>query len=160
MTEARKRKLMILLFSMSILSIVVALVLYALRQNISLFYTPTQVAAGEAPQQRTIRLGGMVDKGSIIRSKKSLEVQFKITDFNQKITVTYIGILPDLFREGQGVVTEGQLIDNRHFRASQVLAKHDANYMPPEVKAALSKQIAANSNSVSQTESTKGLYDR
>jgi cytochrome c-type biogenesis protein CcmE len=112
-----------------------------LRQNISLFYTPTQIAAGEAPQQHHIRLGGMVEKNSILRGQKGLEVQFKITDFNRTITVTYTGILPDLFKEGQGVVAEGQLVDNQHFRASQVLAKHDENYMPPEVKAALSQKV-------------------
>ncbi|QMT60721.1 cytochrome c maturation protein CcmE [Legionella sp. PC997] len=141
MTPVRRRKIKILAFSLSILSIAAALVLYALRQNISLFYAPTQVVAGEAPKQHTIRVGGMVEKGSIVRSKNSLNVTFKITDFDQTITVTYMGILPDLFREGQGVVAEGQLLDNQHFRASQVLAKHDANYMPPEVKAALSKKV-------------------
>ncbi|HHF7374273.1 cytochrome c maturation protein CcmE [Legionella bozemanae] len=141
MIPARRRKIMILVFTLSILSTAAALVLYALRQNISLFYTPTQAVAGEAPQQHNIRMGGMVEKGSIIRSKKGLDVVFKITDFNQTITVKYTGILPDLFREGQGVVAEGQLLDNQHFRASQVLAKHDANYMPPEVKAALSQKV-------------------
>lgn len=149
MMQTRKRKMTILLFSMSILAIAAALILYALRQNISLFYTPTEAVSGKAPQQHVIRVGGMVEKGSIIRSKKSLVVQFKITDFNQTITVTYTGILPDLFREGQGVVTEGELIDNQHFRASQVLAKHDANYMPPEVKAALSKRVISKSASAS-----------
>lgn len=141
MVSARKHKLMILLFTLSILSIAAALVLYALRQNISLFYTPTQAITGEAPQHHAIRIGGMVEKGSIIRAQRSLEVQFKVTDFNKTVTVTYTGILPDLFREGQGVVAEGQLIDNQHFRAKQVLAKHDANYMPPEVKAALSQKV-------------------
>ncbi|HHF7367082.1 TPA: cytochrome c maturation protein CcmE [Legionella bozemanae] len=141
MIPARRRKIMILVFTLSILSTAAALVLYALRQNISLFYTPTQAVAGEAPQQHNIRMGGMVEKGSIIRSKKGLDVVFKITDFNQTITVKYTGILPDLFREEQGVVAEGQLLDNQHFRASQVLAKHDANYMPPEVKAALSQKV-------------------
>ena len=86
-------------------------------------------------------LGGMVEKGSIVRAKQGLGVEFKITDFSQMVTVTHIGILPDLFREGQGVVVEGQLIDNQHFQASRVLAKHDANYMPPEVKAALAKKV-------------------
>lgn len=141
MIPARRRKIKMLLATLFILSIAVALLLYALRQNISLFYTPSQVVAGEAPQQHAIRVGGMVEKGSIIRGKKGLEVQFKVTDFNQTLAVTYTGILPDLFREGQGVVAEGQLIDNQHFRASQVLAKHDANYMPPEVKAALTKKV-------------------
>ncbi|KTC88679.1 cytochrome c maturation protein CcmE [Fluoribacter dumoffii] len=141
MTPARKRKITILVFSMSVLFLAAALVLYALRQNISLFYTPSQAVMGEAPQNHNIRVGGMVEKGSIVRSQKSLEVEFKITDFNKTLTVTYTGILPDLFREEQGVVAEGKLLNNRHFQASQVLAKHDANYMPPEVKAALSKKV-------------------
>ncbi len=141
MTPVRKRKMLMLLFIMSILAIASALVLYALRQNISLFYTPTQVATGQAPLHHPIRVGGMVEKESIIRAAQGLEVQFKITDFEKTITVTYLGILPDLFREGQGIVAEGQLVDNHLFRASQVLAKHDANYMPPEVKAALAKKV-------------------
>ena len=141
MNPARKRKLIMILFFMSILAIASGLVLYALRQNISLFYTPTQVVAGEAPLAHPVRVGGMVEKNSIIRAKEGLEVQFKITDFNKTITVTYKGILPDLFREGQGIVAEGEVIDSQHFRASQVLAKHDANYMPPEVKAALAKKV-------------------
>ncbi len=141
MILVRKRKLMRVIFVLVILSIASALVLYALRQNISLFYSPTQVAAGEAPTANAIRVGGMVEKGSIIRADKGLEVQFKITDFTQTITVVYNGILPDLFREGQGIVAEGKVIDNQHFQARQVLAKHDANYMPPEVKAALTKKV-------------------
>lgn len=136
MNSARKRKLQILLFIMMVLTVVTALVLYALRQNISLFYTPTQLAAGEAPKQQTIRLGGMVVEGSIQRGS-DLTVQFKLTDFKQTVTVSYRGILPDLFREGQGIVAMGKLEDPRHFVASEVLAKHDANYMPPEVKNAL-----------------------
>ncbi len=141
MVPARKRKMLMLFFIMSVLAMASALVLYALRQNISLFYTPTQAVAGEAPLNHTIRVGGMVEKGSIIRSTKGLEVQFKITDFDKSITVTYQGILPDLFRDGQGVVAEGLLTDSLNFRASQVLAKHDANYMPPEVKSALAKKV-------------------
>ncbi len=141
MIPARKRKLLIILFTLLVLSIAAALTLYALRQNISLFYTPTEVASGKAPLQHAIRVGGMVEKGSFIRAKQGLEVQFKITDFERTITVLYTGILPDLFREEQGVVVEGQLIDNHSFQASRVLAKHDANYMPPEVKAALAKKV-------------------
>jgi cytochrome c-type biogenesis protein CcmE len=139
MNPVRKRKLVLLLFIVTILSLVTALVLYALRQNISLFYTPTEVAEGKAARNQIIRLGGMVVKGSIVRSKDDLGVQFQLTDFKQTITVSYRGILPDLFREGQGIVTLGELSDNRHFRAKEVLAKHDANYMPPEVKDALAK---------------------
>ncbi|KTD30837.1 cytochrome c-type biogenesis protein CcmE [Legionella moravica] len=141
MNPARKRKLLMILFFMSILAIASGLVLYALRQNISLFYTPSQVASGEAPLARPVRVGGMVEKNSIVRAKEGLEVQFKITDFNKTITVTYKGILPDLFREGQGIVAEGEVIDSHFFRATQVLAKHDANYMPPEVKASLAKKV-------------------
>ncbi|BCA95087.1 cytochrome c-type biogenesis protein CcmE [Legionella antarctica] len=141
MIPVRRRKILMLLFVMSILAVASALVLYALRQNISLFYSPSQAVAGQAPLHHAIRVGGMVEKGSIIRAAQGLEVQFKITDFEKTITVTYLGILPDLFREGQGIVAEGQLIDNHSFRASQVLAKHDANYMPPEVKAALTKKV-------------------
>lgn len=141
MIPTRKRKILIILSALMVFSIAAALVLYALRQNISLFYTPTQIVQGQAPLQHAIRLGGMVEKGSILRAKKGLGVEFKITDFSQMVTVTHVGILPDLFREGQGVVVEGQLIDNQHFQASRVLAKHDANYMPPEVKAALAKKV-------------------
>lgn len=141
MIPARKRKIMMILFFLSVLSVASALVLYALRQNISLFYTPTQIADGQAPIAHPIRVGGMVEKNSIIRGKEGLEVQFKITDFNKSITVTYKGILPDLFRENQGIVAEGEAMDHQHFRATQILAKHDANYMPSEVKAALAKKV-------------------
>jgi len=140
MNPQRKRKLLIIIFIFIVLSLVAALVLYALRQNISLFYTPTQVVLGEAPVQHNIRVGGMVEQGSIRRGEKGLEVHFSITDYGKTINVTYTGILPDLFREGQGIVAEGQVIDRQHFVASRILAKHDANYMPPEVKAALAKR--------------------
>lgn len=141
MNSARKRKIRFLIFTFAVLSIATTLVLYTLRQNISLFYTPTQIAAGQAPLGHAIRVGGMVQKGSFIRAKEGLEVFFKITDFNRTLKVTHTGILPDLFREGQGVVVEGELSDKHHFQASRVLAKHDANYMPPEVKAALAKKV-------------------
>ncbi|MFI4919203.1 MAG: cytochrome c maturation protein CcmE [Legionellales bacterium] len=141
MLPARKKKLLMILFVVFILASVSALVLYALRQNISLFYTPTQVVLGQAPMHHAIRVGGMVEKGSIIRAQKGLEVQFKITDFNNSITVFFTGILPDLFREAQGIVVAGEVTDNHSIHASQVLAKHDANYMPPEVKATLAKKV-------------------
>jgi cytochrome c-type biogenesis protein CcmE len=141
MVLARKRKLIMIVFVLAILSIAAALVLYALRQNISLFYSPTQIALGDAPIQKPIRVGGMVEKGSIVRAKKGLEVHFKITDFTHTVSVSYTGILPDLFREGQGIVAEGMALNNQEVKATQVLAKHDANYMPPEVKAALAKKV-------------------
>lgn len=141
MIPARKRKLTLIVFVLTILSIASALVLYALRQNISLFYTPSQVAAGQVPLKYPIRIGGMVEKGSIVRAEKGLEVQFKITDYDKSVTVSYTGILPDLFREEQGIVAEGEVTDLQHFRARQILAKHDANYMPPQVKAALANKV-------------------
>jgi cytochrome c-type biogenesis protein CcmE len=141
MIAVRRRKLLFILFILAVLALASALVLYALRQNISLFYTPTQVALGEAPLKRPIRVGGMVEKGSIAHSDKGLTVQFKVTDYSKTISITYTGILPDLFREEQGIVAEGELNDNQTFQASRVLAKHDANYMPPEVKAALAKKV-------------------
>lgn len=141
MIPARKQKMLRLFAILIVLAIAAALVLYALRQNISLFYTPAQVVAGKAPLNHSIRVGGMIEKNSIVRAEQGLEVQFKITDFDKTITVTYTGILPDLFREGQGVVAEGMVTDNQNFRATQVLAKHDANYMPPEVKAALANKV-------------------
>lgn len=139
MNPARRRKFSLWLFIIAILSIVTGLVLYTLRQNISLFYTPTQIVEGQAPKGHRIRLGGMVVKNSILRTANDLSVKFQLTDFKQTVTVSYRGILPDLFREGQGIVALGELVDNHHFKAAEVLAKHDANYMPPEVKDALSK---------------------
>ena len=139
MNAARKRKLSLLVLIIVVLATVTALILYALRQNISLFYTPSQITTGEAPINHSIRVGGMVVPGSILRSVHGLSVHFKITDYQHTVDVTYRGILPDLFREGQGIVAQGQLLDNQHFKATQVLAKHDEKYMPPEVKYALEK---------------------
>lgn len=141
MTPVRARKMWMIIFILLVLSTASALILYALRQNISLFYSPTQVTLGEAPVEHGIRVGGMVEKGSIVRAPHGLEVSFNITDFEHTISVSYTGILPDLFREGQGIVAEGQLKDLKHFQATQVLAKHDANYMPPEVKASLKNKV-------------------
>ncbi|RUR13295.1 cytochrome c maturation protein CcmE [Legionella sp. km772] len=141
MIAVRRRKLIVIAFVLAVLALASALVLYALRQNISLFYTPTQAALGEAPLKRSIRIGGMVEKGSIIRAPQGLTVEFKVTDYSKTVTITYTGILPDLFREEQGIVAEGELINRHSFLATRVLAKHDANYMPPEVKAALAKKV-------------------
>lgn len=137
MNLARKRKLLIIVFMVSMLAIATSLALYALRQNISLFYSPSQVATGEAPANHSIRVGGMVVPGSIIRSAEDLSVRFKITDYKHTVEIVYRGILPDLFREGQGIVAQGRLDDNQHVSATEVLAKHDEKYMPPEVKDAL-----------------------
>ena len=110
--------------------------MYALSQNINLFFTPTQIAKGDAPVAQMIRVGGMVADGTVDRDPQSLKVAFDVTDFDHNVRVTYEGILPDLFREGQGVVVQGR-ISGDQFIASEVLAKHDENYMPPEVTEAL-----------------------
>lgn len=141
MHPIRRRKMMVIVISILVAGLVVGLVLYALRQNISLFYTPTEVATGVAPINHPIRLGGLVVEGSIQRSD-DLRVRFQITDNHETIAVVYQGILPDLFREGKGVVVQGMWSGNQAFQASSVLAKHDENYMPPEVKDALAKHVS------------------
>ena len=139
MKPVRKRKIGMIMLLLSVVSLVMTLVLYALRQNISLFYTPTQLAQGEAVGTHFIRAGGMVVPGSIVRKSGDLTIRFKITDYKHTVDVIYRGVLPDLFREGQGIVAQGELIDNQHFKAMTVLAKHDEKYMPPEVRDAVNK---------------------
>ncbi len=139
MTPRRKR-LLVVLGIVAGLAIAATLVLQALNQNMMLFYDPSQVAAGEAPAERAFRLGGMVTEGSVARSPGSLEVRFVVTDFQHSVPVSYTGVLPDLFREGQGVVAHGRLEANGVFVADEVLAKHDENYMPPEVAESLKKK--------------------
>ena len=139
MHPIRKKRLTIVLFLLVGLGIAVGLTTYALRQNINLFYDPTQISAGEAPVDVRIRAGGMVEEGSVLRDPDSLKVEFKVTDFNASVPVQYTGILPDLFAEGQGVVAMGRLDENGRFVADQVLAKHDENYVAPEVQEALEK---------------------
>ena len=116
-----------------------ALVLNAFQSNMVFFFSPTQVAAQEAPRERSFRVGGLVEEGSIVRDEKTLTVNFVVTDLAQKIPVIYVGLLPDLFREGKGVVAQGKLGADGVFHAEQVLAKHDENYMPPEAADALAK---------------------
>lgn len=137
MNAKRKQRLMLVLFLVFGVAIAVGLALYALNQNINLFYSPTQIAEGEAPVGTRIRAGGMVVEGSVIRDTESLKVRFDMTDYAKNVTVEYTGILPDLFREGQGIVAQGQLDSQGIFQAVEVLAKHDENYMPPEVAEAL-----------------------
>lgn len=136
MNPKRKQRLFIILGLVSGLGVAVGLVAYALSQNINLFFTPTQMAAGQAPEAQMIRVGGMVADGSVQRDSETLRVAFDVTDFDHAVRVTYTGILPDLFREGQGVVVQGRVTDGQ-FVATEVLAKHDENYMPPEVTEAL-----------------------
>jgi len=125
------------------LGIAAALVLSAFQKNLVFFFTPTQVAANEAPQGRTFRIGGLVVPGSLKRQPDGVTVRFVVTDTAKSIPVVYKGILPDLFREGKGVVTQGRLGPGGVFQASEVLAKHDENYMPPEAAEAL-KQAKGN----------------
>ncbi|HKM16409.1 MAG TPA: cytochrome c maturation protein CcmE [Marinospirillum sp.] len=137
MTPKRKQKLFLIGLMVGGLSLAIGLTLYALSSNINLFYAPTQIVAGEAPQGVEIRAGGMVVEGSMQRDTQSLKVRFAVTDYDQEIWINYEKILPDLFREGQGVVAVGHLNAEGEFMASQVLARHDENYMPPEVADAL-----------------------
>ena len=124
------------------LALAATLVLSAFRQNLVFFFTPTQVAANEAPQGRTFRVGGLVERGSVKRQADGVTVRFVVTDTAKSIPVVYTGILPDLFKEGKGVVAQGRLGPNGEFRATEVLAKHDENYMPPQAAHALSKAEA------------------
>ena len=136
MKSQHRQRLILIVLLVAGVGGAVALALIALEKNINLFYSPTQVRAGEAPSDDTFRLGGMVVQGSVIRSDIDLSVRFALTDTLNTVPVAYRGILPDLFREGQGIVTLGAMRDGV-FVAQQVLAKHDENYMPPEVNDAL-----------------------
>ena len=139
MTPLRRQRFILVGLLVIGVSVAISLALLALRENINLFFSPTQVKAGEAPQQVSFRLGGMVVKGSVRRPDADLSVELVLTDSVEKVSVTYKGFLPDLFREGQGIVAQGTLNSSGIFEATQVLAKHDENYMPPEVADALKK---------------------
>jgi cytochrome c-type biogenesis protein CcmE len=133
MRAARKKRLYLIALMVIGVGIAVAFALNAFNQNLMFFYSPTQVAAGEAPKDHPFRLGGLVTDGSVQRQPDGLTVQFDLTDTDKHVKVQYTGILPDLFREGQGIVANGRLRDDGVFVADEVLAKHDENYMPPEV---------------------------
>lgn len=139
MNAVRKQRLILVISILVGLAIACGLMFYALRQNINLFFTPQQVMAGEAPLDTQMRVGGLVEEGSLVRDQETLDVQFVLTDGKGSFTVHYQGILPDLFREGQGIVANGTLISTNRFEAEEVLAKHDETYMPPEVQDALEK---------------------
>lgn len=139
MNPRRRKLLMMVVFIVLGMGTATGLALMAFQENLLYFYSPTQVADGEAPLERNFRIGGMVREGSVVRDPDSLEVRFTLTDTMNDMTVTYDGILPDLFREGQGIVANGRLGEDGRFIAAEVLAKHDENYMPPEVAEALEK---------------------
>lgn len=143
MNVVRKRRLIIILAILVGVGLAVSLALSALRQNINLFYTPSQIAAGEAPANVRIRAGGLVEMGSLKRAGDSLQSEFIVTDGASRVRIQYHGMLPDLFREGQGIVALGTLNDSGQLVADEVLAKHDENYTPPEVKQALDKASSA-----------------
>jgi cytochrome c-type biogenesis protein CcmE len=126
----------------TLVAVAAGLVLNAFRGNVVFFFSPSQIVANEAPVEKTFRVGGMVEKGSLKRRADGLTVEFVVTDTAQSIPVVYKGILPDLFKEGKGVVAQGRLGPDGAFHASEVLAKHDENYMPPDAAHALSKAEA------------------
>lgn len=135
--KPRYKRMIWVVAGVAALGIAAALVLNAFQSNLVFFFTPTQMANGEAPMGRTFRLGGLVEPGSIKRTGDGTVVTFRITDSAKTVNVSFKGILPDLFSEGKGVVAQGQVQPDGSFRASEVLAKHDENYMPPEAAEAL-----------------------
>ena len=153
--KARHRRFAWIAAGVAVLGVAVALVLNAFQSNLVFFFTPTQVAQKEAPQGRPFRIGGLVENGSIKRIPNSVDVTFVVTDTAQRVPVTYSGLLPDLFKEGKGVVAQGSLAPDGTFRATEVLATHDENYMPPEAAAAVDQAHKGKGMSVSTLKETK-----
>ena len=133
--KPRHKRMVLILAALAVLGVAAMLVLNAFRSNLVFFYTPTQIANGEAPHNKPFRIGGLVKAGTLHRD--GVTAYFTVTDTSKDTIVKYTGILPDLFREGRGVVAEGRIGDDGQFTASEVLAKHDENYMPPEAKSAV-----------------------
>jgi cytochrome c-type biogenesis protein CcmE len=140
--KPRQQRMIAIAAGVALIAVAAALVLNALQGNVAFFFSPSDVAASKAPLDKTFRVGGMVEKGSLKRQADGLTVQFVVTDTAQSIPVSYTGLLPDLFKEGKGVVAQGKLGPDGVFRANEILAKHDENYMPPEAAHALSKAEA------------------
>ena len=138
MTRKRRRLYILLLFMIGI-GTAAALTLTAFRDNLVFFYSPTEIVEKNAPRDRNMRVGGLVEVGSVERTPGTTEVRFKVTDLQTNLIIVYAGTLPDLFHEGQGVIAQGQLGADGVFRAREVLAKHDENYMPPEVAESLKR---------------------
>lgn len=146
----RVKRLSLVAASLTGLGLATWLILSAFQQNLVFFFTPSQVLSGEAPANQRLRLGGMVEVGSVVRAADGVTVSFVVTDTVQRLPVQYRGILPDLFKEGKGVVAQGSLSNERRFVADEVLAKHDENYMPPEAAHAIEQARRAKA-----TEATK-----
>jgi cytochrome c-type biogenesis protein CcmE len=148
--KPRQKRIAMIAGGLAAIAVAAGLVLTAFQQNLVFFFTPSQVAAHEAPQGKTFRIGGMVEQGSVARQPDGLTVRFTVTDTAKSIPVTYRGALPDLFREGKGVVAQGRIGADGVFQASEVLAKHDENYMPPEAAEAV-KRAQETSRKAAQT---------
>jgi cytochrome c-type biogenesis protein CcmE len=148
--KPRQKRIALIAGGLAAIAVAAGLILTAFQQNLVFFFTPSQVAAHEAPQGKTFRIGGMVEKGSVARQPDGLTVRFTVTDTAKSIPVTYRGALPDLFREGKGVVAQGRIGADGVFHASEVLAKHDENYMPPEAAEAV-KRAQETSRKAAQT---------
>jgi cytochrome c-type biogenesis protein CcmE len=139
MTPNRRKRLYLVLGILAGVAIAATLALRAFQSSVMLYFDPSQVVAGEVAKGKRFRLGGMVEQGSLVRTPGTLDVTFEVTDFKHEVPVKYSGVLPDLFKEGKGVVTHGRLGPDGVFVADEVLAKHDENYMPPEVSRSLKK---------------------
>jgi cytochrome c-type biogenesis protein CcmE len=135
--KPRHKRFILIGGGLAALAVAAGLVLAAFQKNLVFFFTPSQIAANETPQGRSFRIGGLVEKGSLKRDADGVTVRFTVTDTAKEVSVVYSGVLPDLFREGRGVVAQGRLAPDGSFRAEEVLAKHDENYMPPEAKHAV-----------------------
>jgi cytochrome c-type biogenesis protein CcmE len=138
--KARHKRFLVIATGLAVLALAAMFVLNAFRSNLVFFFTPTQVANGEAPHNQTMRIGGMVKDGSLLRD--GTRIAFVVTDTDKEVRVTYQGMLPDLFKEGRGVVAQGRINASGEFEASEVLAKHDENYMPPEAQHAMDQAMA------------------
>jgi cytochrome c-type biogenesis protein CcmE len=153
--KARHRRFAWIGAGVAVLGVAVALVLNAFQSNLVFFFTPTQVAQKEAPQGRPFRIGGLVEAGSLKRTPNSVDVTFIVTDTAERVPVVFSGLLPDLFKEGKGVVAQGSLGPDGMFHASEVLAKHDENYMPPDAAAAIGKATKDRGMAVSTLKETR-----
>ncbi len=139
MKPARKKRLFFIVFLIAGVTLAAGFAMYAFNQNLMFYFSPTDIKQGKAPVNKIFRMGGMVVEGTFKKEPKSLKVHFDLTDFDKTVSVEYEGILPDLFREGQGIISRGKLNAQGVFIAEEVLAKHDENYMPPEVAESLKK---------------------
>ena len=153
MRAKRKQRLIFIVILLIGFSSAAALGLYAMRQNMMLFHTPSEISKGGVPKDKLFRIGGLVVEGSVLKGNDGLTTDFDLTDTTDTVKVTYTGLLPDLFREGQGIVAQGKLNEEGVFVAQEVLAKHDENYMPPEVAAALKESGASHPENI-----PKGTY--